>query len=72
MASRFIIYVALAWAGAPVGVASSCFLERETRQGSLDPTVCNVLTVLDLWLPFGTLGRMLCLSARLVFVPLLR
>ena len=42
-------------------------LERVKRKGSLDPTVYNVMTVLGIWLPFGTLGRMLCLFARLVF-----
>ena len=60
MASRFMISVALTWAGASVGVAVA-------HRGSLDPTVYNVLTVLDRWLPFGTLGRMLCLSACMMF-----
>ena len=67
VALRFMIPWPSLRLGLRLGWPVLVLLGRVTRRGSLDPTVYNVLTMLDLWLPFGTLGRMLCLSARILF-----
>ena len=67
MASRFMPVVAIAWAGALVGVAGYCSSRTSDTSRNPGPTLYNVLTVLGLWCLSGTWGRMLCLSARPLF-----
>ena len=67
MASRFMPAVAIAWAGASVGVGGSCYSRTSDTSRNPGPTLYNVLTVLGLWCLSGTWGQILCLSAHPLF-----